>query len=183
MNFVDYAPLALRTAKSLPHDLQVQHAQLGMVTEVGELGDAIKKHFIYGKPFDKVNALEEIGDFCWYLNLYCDQEAIHARKLDERLASIDFKGGSEFSDVALMLGLAGVTGALMMPQSLEETTTITMVELATEILALLACRWGSTLQACLDVNIKKLAARYGDKYSDAAALIRDLGAERKVLEG
>ena len=181
MNFVDYAPLALRTAKQLPHDLQVQHAQLGMLTELGELGDAIKKHFIYGKPFDKVNALEEIGDFCWYLNLYCDQQAIHPRTLDGYLSVIKLETGS---DVSLTLSLTSVLGGLMLSESERGgVTDCVLVQVLLNLFALLADRWGSTLQACLDVNIKKLAARYGDKYSDAAALIRDLGAERKVLEG
>ena len=70
MNFIEYAPLALRTVKWLPTaDKDLEHAQVGMVTELGELFDAWKKVAIYGKEVDNVNAIEEIGDVFWYVNL------------------------------------------------------------------------------------------------------------------
>jgi hypothetical protein len=34
----------------------------------------------------------------------------------------------------------------------------------------------------METNINKLKARYGTKFSEAAALNRDLEAERKILE-
>ena len=38
------------------------------------------------------------------------------------------------------------------------------------------------LSQAYEVNIAKLAKRYGDKYSDYAAVNRDIDAERAVLE-
>ena len=38
------------------------------------------------------------------------------------------------------------------------------------------------LAEAFEVNIAKLAKRYGDKYSDYAAINRDIDAERAVLE-
>lgn len=49
------------------------HAVLGMVTEVAELADMIKKFIFYNKPFDKVNAKEECGDASWYIGLAIDE--------------------------------------------------------------------------------------------------------------
>jgi len=46
--------------------LMLLHAAMGMVTEAAELIDNIKKHVVYGKPLDWVNAAEEIGDSGWY---------------------------------------------------------------------------------------------------------------------
>lgn len=43
------------------------HAALGVCGESGELGDAIKKEYIYGKPRDLVNIIEELGDLEFYL--------------------------------------------------------------------------------------------------------------------
>jgi NTP pyrophosphatase (non-canonical NTP hydrolase) len=40
-----------------------------------------------------------------------------------------------------------------------------------------------TMEECMQKNIDKLRARYGDKFSQAAALTRDLDKERKALEG
>ena len=43
------------------------HAAMGVSGEAGELIDAIKKTWIYGKPLDRENVLEEAGDLLFYL--------------------------------------------------------------------------------------------------------------------
>lgn len=43
------------------------HAAMGVSGEAGELIDAIKKTWIYGKPLDRENVLEESGDLLFYL--------------------------------------------------------------------------------------------------------------------
>lgn len=45
------------------------HAHLGMSSETGEIGDAIKKCVIYGQPLDTENIEEELGDVLWYVAL------------------------------------------------------------------------------------------------------------------
>jgi len=95
--------------------LKILHAAMGMVTEAGELMDAMKKHIIYGKPIDIVNVAEEMGDSFWYQ-------------------------------------------------------------------ALLAKTLGVTFEQVQEVNIKKLKARYPDKFTEHSALNRDLDNERKILE-
>ncbi len=42
------------------------HMLIGMMTELGELADAFKKHLLYGKPLDLVNVKEEGGDLQFY---------------------------------------------------------------------------------------------------------------------
>lgn len=91
------------------------HGMIGACTETGELQDMIKKFLIYGKPFDRVNVLEECGDVLWYLAI-----------------------------------------------------------------ALSAC--GFTMEECMQRNIEKLRKRFPDKFTQAQALVRDLDAERAVLE-
>lgn len=49
--------------------LRIDHAISGLVTEVGELQDTIKRFKQYGKPIDWNNVREEIGDIFWYLTL------------------------------------------------------------------------------------------------------------------
>lgn len=46
------------------------HACLGMMSEVGEIADALKKHIIYKKALDDINLLEESGDVFWYQSLF-----------------------------------------------------------------------------------------------------------------
>lgn len=43
------------------------HAAMGLVTEAGELMDALKTNLYYGKPLNITNVAEELGDVAWYL--------------------------------------------------------------------------------------------------------------------
>ena len=49
--------------------------------------------------------------------------------------------------------------------------------------AIIADELGLNFDEVMDKNIAKLKSRYGDKFTEAAAQFRDLGAERDILEG
>ena len=51
--------------------IRLLHGSMGLVTEAGELLDAMKKHLFYGKPIDMVNIQEEIGDSLFYIAAMC----------------------------------------------------------------------------------------------------------------
>ena len=106
---------AIAARLSNPENIRILHAAIGLATEAGEVQDALKKHLFYGKPLDKVNLAEEMGDIFWYMAILSDAL------------------GVGFDDIQTK-------------------------------------------------NIAKLKARYGDKFTAAAALNRDLDAERKILE-
>lgn len=57
---------------SSPENVRLLHAAIGMCTESGEFIDQLKKHIFYGKPLDKVNLKEEIGDQLWYIGIALD---------------------------------------------------------------------------------------------------------------
>lgn len=111
----DFVRLEGRSAEHNQMVARVLHALLGLMSETGEIADALKKHIIYGKELDLINVMEESGDLSWYQ--------------------------------ALML---------------------TAVK--------------KTMEEAMEKNIAKLKARYGDKFSQHAALNRDLAAERETLE-
>jgi NTP pyrophosphatase (non-canonical NTP hydrolase) len=46
--------------------LGLVHAAVGISGEAGELLDAVKKHWVYGKPLDVQNVIEELGDLEFY---------------------------------------------------------------------------------------------------------------------
>jgi NTP pyrophosphatase (non-canonical NTP hydrolase) len=94
---------------------RLEHSVMGVVTEAGELMDAIKKTKIYGKQLDHVNLIEEAGDLMWYLAILADELQVSFEEIWEK-------------------------------------------------------------------NIKKLRQRYPEKYTDEAAVHRNLTAERTVLE-
>lgn len=45
----------------------IMHAAVGIAGEAGELLDAIKKGWAYGKPIDRTNVIEELGDLEFYM--------------------------------------------------------------------------------------------------------------------
>lgn len=47
--------------------LNTLHAAVGIAGEAGELLDAVKKHWAYGKPLDLANVKEELGDMFFYM--------------------------------------------------------------------------------------------------------------------
>ncbi len=89
------------------------------------------------------------------------------------------------------LGLASETGELadalkkhiIYGKTLDE---INLLEEAGDLewyAALLLTAVKRTMEECMEKNIAKLKARYGDKFTAHAALNRDLDAERRALEG
>lgn len=81
------------------------HAALGVAGEAGELADAIKKEIIYGKPTDRSNIVEELGDLRFYIQavqqLYgiTEQEVLqqNANKLCVRYKSLRYSDGEAIS--------------------------------------------------------------------------------------
>ena len=47
--------------------LDMIHAAIGISGEAGELLDAVKKHWVYNKPLDRENVVEELGDLRFYI--------------------------------------------------------------------------------------------------------------------
>ena len=190
MNLQEYAPLAYRTAKDLGSPvLNLWHANVGMVTEVGELSDAYKRRDVYGKVFDKVNAIEELGDIFWYLNLHSQVTGVPLWGAYDCVPDpmINPLGLAEEHQL-LMLLLATVANLNLHPWTSDNDLEDVKLECATLyppmvfMLARLAEMNGSSLSQVLTLNINKLAARYGDKYSDYKALNRDTAVERQGLE-
>jgi NTP pyrophosphatase (non-canonical NTP hydrolase) len=68
MNYHDYSKAAEKTMAKLANgNYDQMHMVLGIASETGELVDAYKKMFAYGKALDLVNVKEEIGDLFWYM--------------------------------------------------------------------------------------------------------------------
>ena len=72
MDFLEYQINARRTAKDECKIEKLSHALEGLISEVGEIADAIKKYKRYGQALDSENIREEVGDVLWYLAMLCD---------------------------------------------------------------------------------------------------------------
>jgi len=109
----DYAECIARLKD--PSTVRLLHVAMGLVTESAEFLDVFKKYIFYGKPIDKVNLKEELGDSTWYQRIACDE--LHTNILEEMVR-----------------------------------------------------------------NVRKLRARYPEKFEMSQAITRDLVKEREILE-
>ena len=184
MDFPTYLQTVKLRAKPMPSDKQIVHAQIGMLTELGELGDLIKREFVYGKEFDRINLLEEVGDIFWYLVLYCDELQIHMSKLDAILANTKahLQGTPEADEK--MLRVAGQSISTLAADDLLGLggETLGMVEATVMLLYAFLVKYGFTVEQCLIANDAKLEKRTGKAYNREAILNRDTDAERQILE-
>lgn len=65
---VSYAAFVDKLFKVMPtHADSMMHAAIGVAGEGGELAGAIKKAWVYGKPLDRANVVEELGDLRFYM--------------------------------------------------------------------------------------------------------------------
>lgn len=98
--FDEYQALAIRTAKRVDEKYDLTHAALGMSGEVGELVDAIKKHVIYGRPLDRVNVVEEVGDILWFAAFLCTTTGIDLREAAQlNIDKLKLRYPETYSDV------------------------------------------------------------------------------------
>ena len=192
MKFEAYIPLAYRTCKELPTQHHAEHMALGILGELGEILDAVKKHYVYGKPLDKVNLMEEVGDIFWYLAglvhvfgkpdgldfAEFEKVEINQEKLDASRSVMQFSLITLCKPIAVCT--SDLVSAVMDGNDAELKDCIGIIAAVLHGTARLL---DVDLDEALERNIAKLAKRYGDKYTDYAAVNRDTDAERDVLEG
>ena len=193
MNFKEYIPLAMRTCKELPTADHINHMCLGIVGEMGELVDQIKKAYVYGKAIDQVNIIEEVGDVAYYtagighlfpaladwMNSDELKQSVNYEKLEAARKNVTraiLLNTMSAANLAVDLTMMADAGDLGNPEAEEVVKTLGTSLFATALLLEV------DLAQAYEVNIAKLAKRYGDKYSDYAAVNRDTDAERAVLE-
>lgn len=85
----DFVKSRMKPMETLQADLI--HMTLGVAGEAGELVDAIKKHWVYGKPLDVGNVVEELGDLLFYiqgvLNIVTSQGVLAPKTLEDLMVA------------------------------------------------------------------------------------------------
>ena len=66
-----------------------KHACLGIIGEIGELADAIKRWKIYENPLNKENVLEELGDLRFYMQMLMNSHGFKICDAEKRASSIE----------------------------------------------------------------------------------------------
>lgn len=86
---MNYSEFVTALAKPLPTKKErLAHALLGVISELGELADAWKKHTIYGQTLDRNNMIEELGDLRFYLQMFIN-EGVEYSVLSYRMDSFE----------------------------------------------------------------------------------------------
>lgn len=155
------------------------HMAMGMVGEIGEVVDLVKKSFAYDRELDKQKLLEELGDFTFYTVGLADM--LGADLTPEG-------GGSAFEGASVeeCLAVTALNASGIFLAAIDRSMDSPKVgELLGEILKTaehLALKLGSSLEEVLDLNIKKLSVRYPNLTFDAdRANNRDVEAEREAM--
>lgn len=186
-SIVEYQLLASRTCPDLPGEHENErHMNLGVITEIGEVLDIFKKNLAYKKPIDVVNLGEELADMSWYIVNKC---RFHQIPLDDNFDIVkaeiaELLATKMFIEQGLSKNLKAE--ALMHPLlqaycgPTDSIFSAPIVQLA--ILANIAEWYELDFFQLLTNNIDKLRIRYPEKFTEEAALNRDLDAERVELE-
>lgn len=168
------------------------HAGAGMAGEFGELIDSVKKTWVYGKPEDRANLVEELGDAEFYFHAACNLINLPSLRLDDAQFMVDEINEDGVDVRAVTLGAIGKgiehAGAFTrLAASMIINDTVEPSEAESDILlsqciqqlagfrdALAVCYafLGVTRDEALQANVAKLCVRFPHGYTDAAALAR-----------
>jgi len=171
---MNYREEMLRTLS--PKGDLYEHALYGLVTEAAEALDTLKKVKFYGQEFDKVHALEELGDIRWYVELAYvafDLETKDWRVLDEHYSHYDYGASVRF---------IVYQSAHIMEECYEGNNALYALQSILDFLNNAAECLGYTMEDVESANIAKLKKRYPEKWTEDKAMNRDLEAERKELD-
>lgn len=188
MNFNEqFIPLALRTESTIA-PLTINRAAFSAVVDacviVGNLADFIKKKAAYNKPIkvDEWNTLvarlETILPFLANVTeeSFAGIPGDAPSDLNTRLFHGIFGLFTESTELMEALQKAELTGEWDIPNLKEELGDQAWYQ------AILVDELMGDMDKIQEVVIAKLCKRYPEKYSDQAAIERDLVAERKILE-
>ena len=202
MKFKQYTAGALRTESTLcPLAPEVEdrglsnrlyHAILGLCTEMHEVYDAIELKD--PNTWDNVNILEEFGDQFWYIAIAADELKITKQINDFKFESVDnatlCNPMSKYIFIKNLRQLqAGLLDICKKVMFYGEQLDLEVVKenIFTQYLMLranivLISQDEETIDSVMHINIAKLKKRYPKKFDGYKAKIRDLDAERKILE-
>lgn len=189
----EYRLLAARTLPDLGNmSNNLLHMEAGIAGELlGEAVDILKKTFAYKKPLDKVHLGEELADTVWYcagvetinklpeMEMCFDEESLAIVENIKNQTITYIKESVELRKSTVETECLGVIlsnkGAV---DSTNRGAILAIVGICMGICEVLNIDFWQALTN----NISKLQVRYPEKFTEEAALNRDLAAERVELE-
>lgn len=186
MDIIEYAPLAMRTAKVMDDRDMLVHGALGVCTEAGEFAMTASNFLNYGGLLDRANVMEELGDGAWFtvyvlLSMGIDVPQINFELLKGTVVSAVETNHIDHLSVGVeALAYAAAAEKIGTPvkahafygKDLDRAgVTLACVEVLRQIYKLCLVT-GVDFSEMLEGNIAKLKKRYPNKYSDEDALAR-----------
>lgn len=187
----DFSPVQSRLMEI--KNIRLLHACAGISSELAEIID-IQENCNGETPIDRVNLMEELGDILWYVGIASD-----ALNATSDVAGENFIEGvfhtydedlvNEIRNFCLTVGaISGelvdkaVKKSIFYGKKVDDQDLIDYLRWIHQNVKYLLENAGYTLETARVRNIEKLRARYGEKFTEAAANERNLEVERAVLE-
>lgn len=158
---------------------RIIHAAAGIVTEAGELLEAVTR-----KRIDKINIIEELGDITWYSALMMDALGLAFDDLGNitnvRVRYVAIEVASDICIEACRIQDV-IKRGLFYGEIDYDRIRIGLRSIYAILNAIAVCE-GATLSHIWNANIKKLKGRYPDKFDVNRSLDRDINTERDAIE-
>lgn len=176
-NYVDFVKSVESTSWHQPNE-RLLHAAMGLVTETGELYELESEQ----------HELEELGDICWYLALAYDVLGLDwdADKIVEEGSEVLLRGGNPLESLTIysseLLDMVKKQIFYGKPLNIEAAVSaVSNMKLALIIGTDMNDGSPYYFDEVVDANIKKLQKRYPEKFSEEAAVNRDVKAEYAAM--
>lgn len=155
------------------------HGVIGILTEIEEILD----NYSGEKELDPINLLEEVGDITWYL-------AIISREFNIELPTLVFKTKNDNPEKIIIFTIKECLKLLDMlkkkiyyNKNIDDIKFVNITKIIIFNILDYMNYYDIDIHKSFDINIDKLKARYGDKFTSEMAINRNLDAERQILEG
>jgi NTP pyrophosphatase (non-canonical NTP hydrolase) len=184
MDLLSYQEKALRTESKVDHIVanatELKYV-LGAFEIVTEMLDCLKKKIYYNNSKKYNEQFHDLAERLHFMTTCCDRHHDIEENVKLPVNPRVFHG---------IIGIATESGELI--SALHRSINGDSIDGVNVMEELGDLRWYDAIlhdaldldpHETMDINIKKLAKRYPEKYTDLNAEVRDLEAERKILEG
>ena len=179
----NYVELAIRTESVISSitniDFRLLHASLGISTEIGEL--VHNRTYLGDSDLQKLNLIEELGDLNWYIAIACDVLNLDFNRMIEANISKVLPNNLDVLVIKSSELLDLFKKNIYYRKNFDYKRIIMIIEDIVSALIELIKENDLNLDEILDKNIKKLTARYPNKFDSNKAINRNLDAEHKTL--
>lgn len=176
--YASYTSFVRSTMAPGARDKQLEHFGLGLIGELGEVSEPLKKHLYGGKELDRSKLLKEMGDVVWYVFAIAEASGIEledgmAKERSEDGINYLVRKSKDFSPVRIgeiIFAIASFVGGVA-DLHLGSATSFEACSCLTGILECLGAmahqHLDSDLGEVIDINVTKLSARMKEGYYES----------------